>query len=175
MLPWRSTKRSEFLCLYIFYNKSNFEDKQTGIRDRYQMVNKCQSFAFPSLTLIHSSVEGVLCDPSPLRSHGQHPAAHRWPWPLALLWPDGWPWRLPDSGQGQTLGVQLPQEVQVEHHVHACWAAQPRTGPLCLHLQRVQAPCGDTLALHCVRGELLLTTISVLGFLQCNNSCVSVF
>lgn len=101
-------------------------------------------------------VLGVLCHSSPLCPHGEHSAPYCWPWPLALLWSDGWPGCVSDSCQGQALGVQLPQEVQVEHHVHAGWVAQPGTGPLCLHLQWVQAPCGNTLALHCLRGGFLL-------------------
>ena len=37
--------------------------------------------------------------------------------------------------------------------MHAGRAAQPEPGPLCLHLQRMQAPRGDTLPLHRLRGE----------------------
>lgn len=36
------------------------------------------------------------------------------------------------------------------HHVHTGGATHPGRGLLCLHLQRVQAPRGDLLALHCL-------------------------
>ncbi|XP_056285084.1 histone acetyltransferase p300-like [Pseudoliparis swirei] len=41
----------------------------------------------------------------------------------------------------------------VELHVHAGGAAQPKPGPLRLHLQRVQAPRGDSFPLYRLRGE----------------------
>ena len=55
---------------------------------------------------------------------------------------------LPHAGPGQALGVFLLAALQVVHAVHAGGAAHPGSGPLRLHLQRVQAPRGDTLALH---------------------------
>ena len=96
---------------------------------------------------------GVLCDPAHRGAHGQRPAAHHRPGPTDGVRPDGWPRRLPDAGARQAPGVQLAAALQVELHVHAGGAAQPEPGPLRVHLQRVQAPRGDTLPLHRVRGE----------------------
>lgn len=96
---------------------------------------------------------GVLCNPPDCRPYGERLAPYRGPGSADGVRPYGRPRCLPDPGTRQASGVQLPATVQVELHVHASGAAQPKPGPLRLHLQRVQAPRGDPLPLHSVRGE----------------------
>lgn len=104
--------------------------------------NRIECLNVPPLPL------GVLRDPADRRPHGQRFAPHRRPRPPDGVRPHGRSRCLSDSGAGQTSGIQLVEEGQMELHVHASGAAQPEPGPLCLHLQRVQAPRGDTLPLH---------------------------
>lgn len=60
---------------------------------------------------------------------------------------------LPYPCKGQASGVHSTPKNSVVHHVHASGAALPEPGLLCLHLQQVQEPCGDPLALHCLQGR----------------------
>lgn len=92
------------------------------------------------------------------------------------LWSNGWTWRLSYSCTWQTFGILLDAQGQMVHYVHASGTSYPRPGQICLHLQWMQTPCRDTMALHSMWGKYVhdLDNVGLFSPLQYSYSNVIV-
>lgn len=109
---------------------------------------------YVSSDLLSFPLLGVLCDSADCRPNGKCLAPYCWPRSPDGMWPHGWSWCFPDTGPRQAPWIQFAEEVHVELNVHVGGVAQPKPGPLRLHVQWVQTPRGDSLPLYCLWGEL---------------------